>query len=231
MLEFGKGFGVNKFIASEIRIEWAGEKLDQLESLIQRGIDDALKASVGESSEDGIKVLTDLLFKVAPEARRLVSEYALHARAALDYIIYDLALYNTRTEQKGTQFPINKCQKDFPQTSDGTGRGPLQYLTAKQIALVERFQPYHGFTLLQVLHGLSNRDKHRHFTHVQASGVTGRIQAPNTDPISDHAKMEMKFHRSFEITLEDGFDATKTLRQLHALLSNILDEFNALFGL
>jgi hypothetical protein len=222
---------VNRFIASEIRIEWAGEKLDQLESLIQRGIDDALKTPVSESSVERTKVLTDLLYKVAPEARRLVSEYALHARAALDYIIYDLALWNTRIEQKRTQFPINTCQQDFPQTSGVTGRGPLKHLTAKQIALVERFQPYHGFMLLQVLHELSNRDKHRHFAHIQASALTAPIQTPNTDPIPHHAKMEVKFHRAFEITLGDGFDATKTLRQLHALLTNILDEFNALFGL
>jgi hypothetical protein len=41
--------------------------------------------------------------------------------------------------------------------------------------------------------------------------------------------MEVKFHRSYEIILDDGLDATKTLRQLHAQLTNILDEFNALF--
>src|SRR5271166_560642 len=132
---------INRFIASEIRIEWAREKLDQLESLIQRGIDDALKTPFSESSVERTKVLTDLLYKVAPEARRLVSEYALHARAALDYIIYDLAVWNTRSEQEGTQFPINTCPQDFPKTPDGAGKGPLKRLTAKQIALVERFQP------------------------------------------------------------------------------------------
>jgi len=221
---------MNTLISSEIRIEWAGEKLDQLELLVQRGIDDALKAPITESSDDRMKVLLDLLSKVTPEARRLVSEYALHARAALDYIIYDLALHNTRAEQKGTQFPICERAKNFPKGPHGTGAGPLKHLTTEQIALVERFQPYKGFPLLQVLHGLSNQDKHRQFAHIEATSMTAPIHTPNTDPITGNAKMDVKFHRSFEISLGGHGDAAKTLRQVHAHLTKILNEFNALLS-
>jgi hypothetical protein len=221
---------MNALISSEIRIEWAGEKLGQLESLVQRGIDDALTVPVTESSDDRMKVLTDLLFKVTPEARRLVSEYALHARAALDYIVYDLALHNTRAEQKGTQFPICECAKDFLKRTDGTGRGPLKHLTAKQVALVERFQPYKGFPLLQLLHELSNRDKHRHFAHIEATSMTTPVETPTADPISSNTKMDVKFHRAFEISLGGTGDVAKTLRQLHAHLTTMLDEFNALLN-
>ncbi len=122
---------MERLVKSEIRIEWAGEKLDQLELLIQRGIDRALKTPVTELQGDSLKALSDLLFEVAPEGRRLISEYALHARAALDYIVYDLALHNTRQKQEGTQFPICKGKKDFPKRTDGTGRGCLEHLTPK----------------------------------------------------------------------------------------------------
>lgn len=205
-------------------MEWAGKKLDQLEALINRGIGEALSAPVSESSDDRVQVMGDLLWKVTPEARRLVSEYALHARAALDYIVYDLALHNTGAEQKSTQFPICKCAKNFPRRSDGKGTGPLQHLTIEQAALVERFQPYNGYPLLQELHGLSNRDKHRHFAHIAATGMTAPRQA------SDDAEMDRKRRRSFEIDLEGGGDAVKTLRQVHAHLIKILSEFNALLN-
>jgi hypothetical protein len=97
----------NTFIASEIRIEWAGAKLDQLESLIQGAINDALKAPVSKSSDDRMKVLLDLNYSVTPQARRLVSEYALHARAALDYIVFDLApaQHQCRAEAYAVSYP------------------------------------------------------------------------------------------------------------------------------
>jgi hypothetical protein len=219
---------MNTLISSEIRIEWAKSKLDQLEALVQREIDDALKVPITESSDDRMKVLLDLLGKVTPEARRLVSEYALHARAALDYIVYDLALHNTGAEQKGTQFPICKCAENFPKRTDGTGTGPLKHLTTEQVALVERFQPYKGFPLIQVLHGLSNQDKHRQFAHIEATSMTAMVHKPNTDPVTGNAKTDVKFHRSFEISLGEQGDAAKTLRQVHAHLSAILTQFNSL---
>ncbi len=218
----------NIFIASEIRTAWAGEKLDQLESLIQGAINDALQAPVSKSSDDRMKVLLDLNYSVTPEARRLVSEYALHARAALDYIVFDLALHNISTEQKHTQFPIQRCSEEFPWNSDGTGKGPLKHLKPEQVALVERFQPYNGFPLLHVLRELSNRDKHRHFAHIGTTGTTAPILAPNVGPTSSAAKMEVKLHRSFEVILENGGDATKTLRILQAQLTEILAAFNKL---
>jgi hypothetical protein len=217
-------------IKSEIRIEWAREKLDQLELLIEWGIKDALQAPTSEPSDDGLKVLGDLVWRITPEARRLVSEYALHARAALDYIVYDLALHNKRSEQEGTQFPICECKKNFPKRPDGTGIGPLKHLTPEQIALIERFQPYNGFPLLHVLHGLSNRDKHRHFAHIAATSITLPVLTPDANSVPSNAKMNVKFYRSFEITLEGRSDAAKTLRQLHTHLTAILNEFNALNG-
>jgi hypothetical protein len=177
-----------------------------------------------------MKVLTDLLFKVTPEARRLVSEYALHARAALDYIVYDLAFHNTDIEQDATQFPICKCGRDFPKRPDGTGKGPLQHLTPEQVALVERFQPYNGFPLLQVLHGLSNQDKHRQFAHIEATSMTAPVHRSNTDPITGNTKTNTNLHRSFEISLGGHGDAAKTLRQVHSHLTKILNEFDALLS-
>jgi hypothetical protein len=224
----------NTFIASQIRIEWAGEKLDQLESFIERAINDALEAPVSESSDDRMKVLLDLNAVVTPEARRLVSEYALHARAALDYIVFDLALHNTEAEPNGTQFPIAKRPEDFPWKLDKAtgvrhGIGPLEHLKPQEVALVERFQPHDGFPMLQVLHGLSNRDKHRHFVHIGTTGLTSQAPTPNIDPASGTTKMEVELRRSFQVILMDADDAVTTLRILQTELTQILGAFNKLF--
>ncbi len=206
----------NTFIASEIRLEWAGEKLDQLESLIQRAINDAL-----ESDGDRMKVLGDFIFAVQRHAQRLISEYALHARAALDYIVFDLALHNTKAEQEKTAFPLKSNPKKFPWKLDDVsglfkGVGPLEHLEPEQVALVERFQPYRLLPLLHVLRELSNRDKHRHFVHISATRLTGPILPSKAKPAS-----------RIEIALS-GDDAIKSLRALHGQLSDILAAFNKL---
>jgi hypothetical protein len=221
---------VERLVKSEIRIEWAGQKLDQLELLIQRGISRALKTPVTELHGDSLKALSDLLFEVAPEGRRLISEYALHARTALDYVVYDLALHNTRRKQDGTQFPICKLKENFPKRPDGNGRGCLEHLTARQVALVERFQPYNGFPLLQLLHELSNEDKHRHFAEIEADRLITTVPTPQTDPVSGRTQMNVKFDSVFQITLERGRDAAKTLCQIQTHLTAILNEFNSLLS-
>jgi hypothetical protein len=122
-------------------MEWAQEKLDQLESLIQGAIDEALKTPISQSSDDRMKVLFDLNYSVTPVARRLISEYALHARAALDYLVFDLALHNTGAEQRNTQFPIQRSPEKFPWKLDKAagvrkGIGPLKYLKPEEVALI-----------------------------------------------------------------------------------------------
>jgi len=222
----------NTFVASEIRIEWAGEKLDQLEAFVHRTIENALILA-SQPNADRMKVLLDLNAAVTPEARRLVSEYALHARAALDYIVFDLALRNTRSEQEGTQFPIPKRPDDFPWKVDATtgvrtGIGPLKHLKPEQVALVERFQPNHGFTSLRVLAQLSNRDKHRHFVHIGTTGLTSQVPIPSTDPTSGATKMNVRLHHAFNVTLLDADDLVATLRILQTQLTVILGAFNKL---
>jgi len=224
---------LNTLISSEIRIEWAGEKLHQLETFIQGAIDNALQIPASQSNDDRMKLLLDLNASVTPEARRLVSEYALHARAALDYIVFDLALHNHGVEKKHTQFPIHSSPQDFPWKLDETtgirkGIDCVKHLNPEQVALVERFQPYHGFPLLHVLHELSNRDKHRHFVQIGTTGLTSQVPTPSTDPATGSAKMEMKLHRSFQVLLADGNDATTSLRILQTQLTQILAAFNKL---
>lgn len=222
----------NTLVASEIRIEWASEKLDQLKAFTQRAIDHAVKGLVGEPNEDRMRVMLDLNATVTPEARRLVSEYALHARAALDYIVYDIAFHNHGEFKKGTQFPIHSLPEKFPwkmdETSGVRGVGCLQHLHPEQVALIERFQPYNGFPLLHVLHGLSNRDKHRHFARISTTGLSGQFPTTSTDPSTGATKVQMKFKSTFHVTLEGRDDAVETLSVLQTQLTQILATFNEL---
>jgi hypothetical protein len=219
------------FPASEIRIGWAGEKLDQLEFFANRAFDDARQA-LAEANVDTLQVLLNVNYVVTAEARRLISEYALHARAALDYIIFDLALHNQKREQDGTQFPIVKGVKHFPWKLDKSGSrqgtGPLEFLNPDEVTLVERFQPYNGFPLLLVLQRLSNRDKHRHFVHIGTEHFGSPVPTKNTNTPASTAQVEMQLQHAFKITLLDAHDALTSLRVLQTQLTVILRAFNEL---
>src|ERR1700731_2588895 len=43
----------------------------------------------------------------------LVSEICFNLRAALDYLVYELAILDSGSVKEKTQFPIEDCKKDF----------------------------------------------------------------------------------------------------------------------
>ena len=154
------------------------------------------------------------------EARLLTSQFALHARTALDYVAFALALKDTGTEQKGTQFPINDCQEKFRKNESGC----LRHLTPEHIAMIEDFQPYKGFRRLplSLLHKLSNRDKHRQFAHISFSGSIGQDPMLGTRPPSvGITQAEINPGRTFEILL---FESGSEIEELQKALRDILEQ-------
>lgn len=223
----------NVLIESEVRIKWAGEKLGELKALIETANNDTIDFAIREGQTDGLRILFHFQDLTRYESIRLVSEFLHHGRAALDYIVFNVARHNTGGEQDGTQFPICKCQQDFEEVVRRK-KSPLEFLNKEQIAVVERFQPYKGFPGLALLNRISNRDKHREFHISPSEGVRRLVpkteaQAPGRRGLpSDQVGME--FQISFDVLLDDGFPATGTLQQLHSLLRQILSEFDALLG-
>ena len=68
----------------------------------------------------------------------LVGEICYNLRAALDYLVYELARFDSGSIQDGTQFPIEKTPKKFWR------RVPtfLKGINACHITSIERYQPY-----------------------------------------------------------------------------------------
>lgn len=224
---------MNTLIESEIRIAWAGKKLDELKALIEFANNDTAEFAIREGEADGMKMLFHFQGLTHDESIRLVSEFLHHGRAALDYIIFNLARHNTGAEKDGTQFPICECGEDF-EAVVRRKKSPLEFLTKKQVAAVERFQPYNRFPVLALLNSMSNRDKHREF-HVSPSESLRRLvpiaeaEANGRRSIPSN-QVGTKFQVSYGVLLDDGMPVTETLQKLHTLLSQILNEFNTLLG-
>ncbi|HLI78834.1 MAG TPA: hypothetical protein VKV03_02560 [Candidatus Binataceae bacterium] len=221
------------FVEPEIRIKWAGKKLDELKDLIRLANDETNEFAIREREMNGMRMLFRFQDQTHYESIRLVSEFLHHGRSALDYIVFNLARHNTGTEQDRTQYPICDCQKEFEEVVRRK-RSPIEFLTEDQVVLVERFQPYNRLPVLALFNRISNRDKHREF-HISASEGLRRlvpvaeVQASGRRGIpSDQVGME--FLVSYDVLLDDGMPATETLKQLHSLLGRILNEFNTLLG-
>jgi hypothetical protein len=92
----------------------------------------------------------------------VVSDAIHNMRAALDYIVYELARHDSGTVQEDTQFPI----ENFKVGSNGGGfeakvKRRLRGLTQAHVGAIERLQPYNGVEWTRTLRDISNPDKHR----------------------------------------------------------------------
>ncbi len=177
--------------------------------------------------------LFEFMWQLRDEARLLTSEFALHARTALDYVVFALALRDTRSEQKGTQFPINEGPEDFARNRTGC----LKHLTDEHVTMIENFQPYKEFRLrpLFTLHRLSNRDKHREFARITFGGMRWQDPILQTSPPSvGITHIEMNIGRTFEILLFEGGpeieELSKALANILSQVRKIVDYFDGVLG-
>ena len=88
----------------------------------------------------------------------IVGETLYNLRTALDYIVYDLAQYDSRKVQRNTQFIIDDNKKQFLVRR----RKHLRGLTSDHIKAIEKLQPFKGVKWTKILRDYSNPDKHRH---------------------------------------------------------------------
>ncbi len=150
-----------------------------------------------------------------------VGEAIYNLRAALDYLVYELAILDSGNVQQGTQFPIED-------TKDGWRRnGPkyLRGLCTKHQAAIERLQPYKGCNWTKRLRALSNPDKHRTLTVVRRGPLI--TNANFSSSIVTPMVMYRKF--SFHIIFDDGSEVIETLQVLKNEVSGVLDQFNPEF--
>ena len=109
----------------------------------------------------------------------LVGEIIYNLRAALDYLVFELALLDSGREQKKTQFLICNRKDDF--TEQWCSR--LKGINEAHVAAIEALQPYRGCHWTRWLQEISNPDKHQRFTD-RGSSATVEIVRPGYDYVA-----------------------------------------------
>lgn len=236
------------------RVERATSHIQELERVIAKFSKATEKAFVrqeqthGRKLRDGqytVRIRSDAITGQVPlPAAVVVGEVIYNLRAALDYLIFELAWKDSGVEQKGTQFPIQpkRCAKP-PDARYGFSEKSMERLTGlsdSHIAAVEKLQPYAGCAWTKTLSDISNPDKHRRLTAVSGGeqgfalvrkGVRGTFDGYSGKTIR-FGKSEINVHHQHAIlvTLPDGMTPIiETLENLHREVAATIDAFKPEF--
>ncbi len=213
---------------SKLRIHWATEKVENLKFSRETVYNDAMQAVADDphlKSEEVYFLFRNNLFNITI---KYISEFVLHSRAALDYIIFVLARRDAgnefRPDYDRTQFPIEKTEEKFT----ANRKTFLRHLTDEHVALIEKFQPYNGFQSLLLLNRLSNIDKHREFIRPNFQGRVGEVVVPvaQTQTTDAIAEMKMESRHTFQILLDDGNSVEESLAKIVSEVTQIVNYFD-----
>lgn len=212
-----------------MRLERAGEHFEELQREIATYVDANERFSL-------IKVegqaATALMPPAPPPAQIgvIAGEVIYNLRAALDYLVYQLAILDSGKEVNGTQFPIEAKPQGFKARRKTYLRG----VNESHIAAIEALQPYNGADWTRVLRQLSNFDKHRalQIMGIQSQGV--RISIGGTE---DEARafggfrmpgdnVAMYYPASLLVTFPDGTRVEEPLQTLLTETRETLETFN-----
>lgn len=179
-------------------------------------------------AEGDFVVISNLSHLIPSVLSILIGECIYNLRAALDYLIYELAILDSGQVQEKTQFPI----RDDPKGWEQLGSTSLKGLTRKHMAAIECLQPYKGCNWTKVLRDISNPDKHRTLVFVEGSSVTEWSLGKDNQADPSTSLRAMKLHAEVypSITFSDERPVIKTLQELHANVARVLECFNAEFN-
>ena len=148
------------------RVDRADKHLADLKSKISERECDQIQANPIEADPDNPGNLllrpTKGVLPIDPIFGILVGECVYNLRAALDYLVYELAIVDSGHIQDGTQFPIESKKEIFTRRAKTWLKG----INPTHIAEIEKLQPYNE-QWTAVLRDKSNPDKHRLLTPVQ----------------------------------------------------------------
>ena len=157
-----------------LRYERAGEHLADIRREIEPIYDNFTQVRVGEYPETGggYAVVFPQVQEPPPGLSVRVGEMIYNLRAALDYVVFELARHDSGEAQEGTQFPIEDREDVFRKTRRTTY---LKGISDEHLALIEGYQPYKGCDWTVLLRQLSNPDKHREL-HLLISQLDDEIE-------------------------------------------------------
>jgi hypothetical protein len=172
----------------------------------------------------------------------VVGETVYNLRAALDYLVYELAILDSGSPQEGTQFLIEDCKKSWKRRWPTYMKG----ISVKHRTQIEELQPYNrGYEWTAALRDISNSDKHREWT-VVATVIAGNVTWQRGSVGSFEGRTGGFIHRATlasgteidvyvdhnlgrAITLDDGTPVIETLEQFIARVGETLDAFKPEF--
>jgi len=155
----------------------------------------------------------------------LVGETIYNLRAALDYLVYELAQLDSNQIVEKTQFPIEDSKEVFK----GRRKNYLKGVSDKHITIIKGLQPCYGCQWTKVLREISNPDKHRELTIIQRGVGLNIVPGGSTEVIIAGKPVEVKDSVSIDIAFSDGTPIIETLEQLKLEIAKTLDTFKSEF--
>lgn len=172
----------------------------------------------------------------------LVGEVAHHLRSCLDYLIYRLAILDSGSEQKQTQFPVADRPENFRRNRDQYLKG----VNDAHVTTLERLQPYNGVDWTKRLVNVSNPDKHRHLIVSRPQNDTrfrfGYNPYPPADSTNEDSlhilmtltdtagrNMYVEVEMVLFIAFDDGHHVINVLEEIEAGVEKTLNDFKPEF--
>jgi hypothetical protein len=171
---------------------------------------------------------------VPQEFSILIGEIIYNLRAALDYLVYELACFDSKQEIERTQFPIDNSPERFDTRScEIKDKGRDKYLrgvSPEHVAAIKRLQPFNGCQWTERLRDISNPDKHRQLTTIDSPIVAGS-EISSIEALLADKSVNVKDIFSFEIFFQDDIETpvVETLEQFVFNVIETLDSFKPEF--
>jgi hypothetical protein len=178
---------------------------------------------------------------VPHEISAIIGDIIHNLRAALDYLVFELALKDSGFPQDGTQFIIEDVKSDPNNKKRGfdpVSKGRLRGLSNVHVAAIERLQPYMGALWTKALRNISNLDKHRKLISIggaPASSVSfipgppgsfkGRPGTVFPGIGADGEDIYMEGQYAIEIQFTNGTPVLETLQIIQRHVAATIDSF------
>jgi hypothetical protein len=168
-----------------------------------------------------------------------ISDAIHNMRAAMDYLIYQLAKLDSGVFQLGTQFPIEDHKITTTPSGNQIGfdiskKKMLKGLTPDHRNRIEELQPYKGIEWTRNLRDISNPDKHRDLTPItsERAKMVFWSGGPNGKGkrLPDGNTLQAQPEQAVTIVLPSGNTLiTPTLWSILASISDTVRAFNPEF--
>jgi len=156
----------------------------------------------------------------------LVGEAVYNLRAALDYLVFELAILDSGHVATRSQFPILRTQKDWNRYAASL----LSGVNGDHRAAIKDLQPFNGVEWTAQLRDLSNPDKHQRLVmathgtkvtvHANASVKTHALGSALKRPVGTKSEV------SHILLFDDGLPVAGTLWKIRTGVNGAVEAFD-----